>query len=72
MVSFQSVPVDRPVVGAVAEFLMPIGLKLEPSYTLSEFADLSYHNSPVKGADGAVVEAEFSNSFTRFSLNGSP
>jgi hypothetical protein len=32
----------------------------------------SNHNSPFKGAEGADVLDEFSNSFTRFSLSPSP
>lgn len=34
--------------------------------------DVSNQSSPSKGALGADVDAEFSNSFTRFSFNPSP
>ena len=44
----------------------------EPVYTLSLPLVVSYHNSPVNGAVGAVPDAEFSRSFIMSSLLFSP
>ena len=72
VVSFQNVPVASAEVGALAAFLMLISVNCDPLYTLRLDADASNHNSPLRGAVGAVVLAEFSKSFTKFSLNASP
>ena len=49
-----------------------MGLNDDPSYTFNCDVDVSIQSSPVKGAVGADVDAEFSRSFTRFSLSPSP
>ena len=61
------------LVGAVdCDFAPPVGSNADPLYTFNCPTAVSIQSSPVKGADGADVPAEFSNSFTRFSLRPSP
>ena len=42
----------------LCDFAPPVGLKLDPSYTFNCDVEVSNHSSPLKGADGADVDAD--------------
>ena len=70
--SCQRSPAPGLVGAEFCDFAPPVGLKLDPSYTFNCEVEVSNHNSPRNGDDGADVEAEFSSNLTRFSFSPSP